>query len=370
MSWYVRRGEYEIGPLGEDALRALVGTGQVIHDTQLWREGLSHWTAASALPGVLGPRAAVLLAPSVAGAAPLELATPWRRYWARSVDLTVSSLLVGVLAAAIRPSLVPPLSAPAGGEWVILLFLLPLAFTMDAGIFWAMGNTPGKAIAGIRVLQEGGAHPLRALAYLGRNLGVYVFGLGLGLPLISLFTLVHGYRRAAAGEALIWDRLCGSRVYAHSAAEMRTWLTAGVYVIGATALFALGLSSQQNRSRYIPTRAPAVILQQELQQAANRVNASSPRMIDAMTRLDGAYAGPGSLFTYDYTLTNIRVSLLAPATLQTVRWRLSANVRQAVCAGSALQPMLRAGASVRFYYRDEIGQELALVSVSSADCGS
>lgn len=63
MKWYVRRGEREIGPLGEEALRALVGTGQITPDTQLWREGLPGWTEAAALPGVLGPRAA---APSAA----------------------------------------------------------------------------------------------------------------------------------------------------------------------------------------------------------------------------------------------------------------------------------------------------------------
>jgi hypothetical protein len=57
MVWYVRRGDREIGPLGDDALRALVGTGQVNPDTPVWREGLSGWTAAGTLPGLLGPRA-------------------------------------------------------------------------------------------------------------------------------------------------------------------------------------------------------------------------------------------------------------------------------------------------------------------------
>jgi len=389
MNWYVRRGEREIGPLGEGALRALVGTGQIAPETQLWREGLADWTAASALPDVLGPRAAVPFAPraqpaiavasdstlpaapaAVGGATSLDPATPWRRYWARSVDLTVSSLLVGVLLAAIRPGLLAQLNAPTGREWIILVLLLPFALAMDALVYWALGNTPGKAMAGIKVLQEGGARPPGALAYLGRNFGVYVFGLGLGLPLIGLLTLIYGYRRAAAGEIAMWDRLSGSRAYALSAAEARTWVTAGVYVAGVTALFAFALNAQLNRSRYTAGRAPAPVLQQELVQAANRVNAGSPRMIDRITRLDGAYAGPGSLFTYDYTVTNIRVSLLPDTTLQRLRWRLSANVRQAVCAGNDLKPMLRAGVIVRFYYRDQDGQELALVSLASADCSS
>jgi hypothetical protein len=91
-------------------------------------------------------------------------------------------------------------------------------------------------------------------------------------------------------------------------------------------------------------------------------------MIDNITRLDGAQAGPGTLFTYEYTLTNISASLLSPASLATLRRRLSADVRQTVCRGAALEPLLHIGAVIRFDYRDRDGQELTLASVSSADC--
>lgn len=408
MIWYVRRGEREIGPLGDDALRALVGTGQITRNTQLWREGLSGWTAAFALPGVLGPRAAAPLAPASLAPAPLapaslrpaslapasgpatamapdlihpqataaetgaaahEPATPWRRYWARYLDISISTFLVAVLISAFRPSLLSQLGAAAGEGWIVLLLLLPFALTMDTLIYWALGNTPGKAIAGIKVLDEAGRRPLSAPAHLGRNFGMYVFGLGLGLPLISLITMILGYRRAAAGELSTWDRSSGSRVYVLSGAELRTWLTAGVYLIGVTALIALGLHAEHNNSRYTAARTPAPILQQELTQAANSVNARVPRMIDRITRLDGAHAGPGSLFTYEYTLTNMRAAQLSPLTLQTLRWRLSAHVRQAVCRGTALQPMLRTGTTVRFHYRDQDGRDFEMVSVSRADCG-
>lgn len=219
MIWYVRRGECELGPLGEDALRALVGTGQVTADTPLWREGLAGWTAAGALPGVLGPKGAAAPAPSP--------------------------------RAGIRP------------------------------------------------------------------------------------------------------------VY---------WVTAGIVLAALAALLELRLYGRHDRTRYTIARAPVGTLQQELTQAANGVNASTPRMIDNITRLDGAQAGPGTLFTYEYSLTNISASLLSSAALATLRQRLSADVRQRVCSGVALQPLLRIGAVIRFDYRDRDGQELTLASVSSADC--
>lgn len=398
MSWYVRRGEHEIGPLGEDALRALVGTGRITPETPLWREGLSDWTAASELPGVLGPRASAPLQPagqpaafraseaalptsirpsgtpqaaassSPADETPREAATPWRRYWARAIDVTFSSFLAAVLASALRPSLLAGLNLAAGAGWIVLLILLPFAMAMDTLVYWALGNTPGKAIAGIKVLEEGGRRPLGTAAYLGRNFGMYVFGLGLGLPLVSLITQIWSYRRAAAAEAVIWDRFSGSRVHVLSGGESRTWATAGIYLFAMAALIAFGLHMQNNSSRYTAARSPAPILRQELTQAANSVNATVPRMIDRITRLDGARVGPGPLFTYDYTLTSMRATQLSLTALETLRWRLSAHVRQAVCRGTALKPMLSTGTTVRFHYRDQDGQDLAIVSVSSADC--
>lgn len=361
MSWYVRRGDREIGPLGEDALRALVGTGQITVDTQLRREGLSDWTAAFALPGILGPRAA---APT-----PYDTAPPWRRYWARSLDIIVGFGLASCLFGAIWSSLFARVNELTGHEWVVLLLLLPAALALDTLIYWGLGNTPGKAIAGIKVLAEGGRRPLSARAYLGRNFGVYVFGLGLGLPFITLVTLIYGYRRAAAGKESIWERFSGSRVYVLSGAALRTGVTAGSYLVVLGAVFALGQLEQHKEARYTATHATAPILRQELTQAANGVNASVPRMIDNITRLDGARAGPGPLFTYEYTLTNMRVSPLAPSALAMLRRRLSAHVRRAVCRGNALQPMLLLGVTVRFDYHDRDGRELAMASVSRADCG-
>ncbi|MGH8179876.1 MAG: RDD family protein [Steroidobacteraceae bacterium] len=391
MIWYMRRGEREIGPVGDDALRALVGTGQITPATRLWHEGLSGWTAALELPGVLGPRTATPFGPTTAGlqpsppiapappaatastssvdAAPLEPATPWRRYWARLIDLTVSMFLVAMMTGAIRPSLIGQLNTLVGARWVVLLLLLPFALVLDAGIYRVLGNTPGKAIAGIKALAQDGRRMLSAPAYLGRNFGVYLFGLGLGLPLVNLFTLVYGYRRAAAGELSTWDRICASRVFALSGGARRTWLAAGLYVLAVVAVLALGMHTQHRQSTYASTRAPAPILLQELTQAANGVNATAPKMIDRITRLDGAHVGPGSLFTYEYTLTNMRLHELSPVILATLRWRLSEHVRQAVCGGTALKPMLATGTTVRFHYRDRDGGDLVLVSVSSADCG-
>jgi hypothetical protein len=374
MIWYVRRGESELGPLGDDALRALVGTGQVTADTPLWREGLPAWTAAAALPGILGPGrvAARTPDPQVSGDvadASWEPASPWRRYWARCLDISVSAFIVAVLIGALSPPLLARSSLGAIRGWIMLLVLLPLSLIMDTVIYWALGNSPGKAIAGIKALEAGGRRRLSAPIHLRRNFGVYVLGLGLGLPLLSLIMLIWSYAGAAAARTSIWDRFSRSRVYALSGTGRRTWAAAGVYVLGTLGLFAFGLHQRQSDSRYTPARTPAPLLQQELTQAANSVNATAPRMVDHIVRIDGAHVGPGSLFTYDYTVTNLRVGLMSPATLGSFRSRLRGSVREEVCRESALDALLRSGAIVRFRYRDRDGKDLTTITVSSEDCG-
>jgi GYF domain 2 len=39
MDWYVQMGERQLGPLSEDALRAMAASGQIGPDTLLWRAG-------------------------------------------------------------------------------------------------------------------------------------------------------------------------------------------------------------------------------------------------------------------------------------------------------------------------------------------
>lgn len=387
MIWYARCGECEIGPLGEEAVRALVGTGRITADTPLWHEGLSAWTAAGALPGVLGPRAAAPLAPGLRAAAPpasfrsaasasrdgstpRELAPPWRRYWARSLDLLVGFGVASLLLGATWPGLFTRLNALTGQKWVVLLVLLPFALAVEALVYWALGSTPGKAIAGIKVLDEGGRRPLGLPAYVGRTCGVYVFGLGLGVPLVSLGTLIYSYRLAAAAKPAAWERLSGSRVHVLADAGPRTGITAGVYLLAVMTFVALGRHEKQNEARYSAARAVAPnILRQELTEAANSVNATAPRMIDSITRLDGARVGPGPLFTYEYTLTNMQLGALSAGALEKLRWRLSADVRQAVCRSTAVQPMLVTGTTVRFQYHDRDGLDLVRVSISRGDCG-
>lgn len=269
MMWYVRRGDREIGPLGEEALRALLGTGQIATNTQLWREDLSGWTEALTLAGVLGARATAALV-----AAPTASLTP------TCLDAPASALT----PASSPPSVSSPTPAPS-----------PV-------------SAPSAAV-------------------------------------------VDDSNQATSGS------------------RIRTWVTAGVCLLEVAALIALGVHEWRSQPGYAATRTATTGLRQELAQDAERVNAVGPRMVDSDTILDDAQAGPGTLFTYEYTLTSISVDMLPATRLETLRWRLSQHVRQAVCDGSGLQAILREGVTIRFHYRDRDEQDLTTVDVASGDCG-
>lgn len=67
------------------------------------------------------------------------------------------------------------------------------------------GTTPGKALSKIRLRCENGSRLSYSQA-LKRSFSVAVKGLGLGLPLISLFTLLNSYNDLTKKGKTSWDR--------------------------------------------------------------------------------------------------------------------------------------------------------------------
>ncbi len=169
--------------------------------------------------------------PLSGSAEPQVPATPWPRYWARSLDIIVSTLLLSIPVGLLVPGMLDaggPFDGMVGGllyEWL----LLPLVFLFDAGIYALCGNTFGKWLAGLRVLDADGGRASRA-AYLRRNFGVYVFGLGTGFPVLVLVCLVRSYSAASAGERLRWDERNDTQCVAPFATPVRLWLAAAPVV--------------------------------------------------------------------------------------------------------------------------------------------
>ncbi len=103
---------------------------------------------------------------------------------------------------------------------------------LDALIYKAAGNTPGKAILGLKVTTLNG-QPLSLGQYLGRNLSLWVSGLAFGLPLINLFTLANQSSRLGKGKQASYDEPTGYRVHAKPSG----WIRITIFSLAFISLF-------------------------------------------------------------------------------------------------------------------------------------
>ena len=253
MWWYARMDE-RVGPVDTDALKTCLQAGVIDADSLVWKEGFAEWAPIrdvdeltpllrSVPPPLPGPAAqSVRPAPvamsdideaalppasgatrereSTAGATTpaADVTAPrtgrWRRYWARMFDIWWESILVtGVLLAVLVAW------SPAGGKvpgdylspYVLGVAVLPLALLLDVAVFGVFGNTPGKALLGLHVTDEQGS-ALRTGQYFGRNVGVWMSGLCLGLPLASFFSLVYQAHNVGKTGHTSYDEATGYQV--------------------------------------------------------------------------------------------------------------------------------------------------------------
>lgn len=68
-NWYYARGTERVGPLTLEQLRALVASGQLRREDNVWADGMPQWTPAGSRPELFGPAGTTGVAP-VAGTPP------------------------------------------------------------------------------------------------------------------------------------------------------------------------------------------------------------------------------------------------------------------------------------------------------------
>lgn len=137
----------------------------------------------------------------------LPPAGAWRRFLARLFDLSWQLILLGA-AVGVGMAFV----APGALAWVqstsanILLgaILMLLGLLLDAVLLARYGTTPGKRLLGVRVLTVA-AQRLSLRAAVARNMGVWVAGLALALPLLNLIAIGRQGWRVAQGRTASYD---------------------------------------------------------------------------------------------------------------------------------------------------------------------
>jgi len=125
-------------------------------------------------------------------------AHPWTRYWARYIDIIAFSLVFGIFLAIFKPSVLESSSA-----FLTILILFVWIF-VESALLSTCGTTPGKWL--LKINLSGRSGRLDFSSALNRSFAVWLKGLGLGIPIVSLFTLVSSYNHLNREGVTTWDK--------------------------------------------------------------------------------------------------------------------------------------------------------------------
>lgn len=180
--------------------------------TLVWHEGRDNWKPLSefeALANLLHS-----MPPDLPPSEPahqvlsLPLATPWRRFSARHIDMFLLYLPVTFGGSIVLRQYVPSFAdwiQQSASEMLWAIFTFPVALLVEAMIFGVVGTTPGKALLGVKVNTIRGERPSFS-AYARRLAGVYRHGLAAAIPLVHLFAMSHQYGRLKRGQVAEYDQ--------------------------------------------------------------------------------------------------------------------------------------------------------------------
>lgn len=148
--------------------------------------------------------------PSVAGSY-AQGAHPWRRYFARMLDNMLNTftffIVLMLILAFTRPELFNALVTwlESIHRIVDIMLTVFIGTVVNAVLLSATGSTLGKWIFGIRVREADGRRVgfMRAIQ---REARVWMRGLGFGIPIVSLITLVRAYNQVNDFKQTTWDK--------------------------------------------------------------------------------------------------------------------------------------------------------------------
>jgi uncharacterized RDD family membrane protein YckC len=248
--WYFVRDGERVGPRAREELVDLFAEDAIPADTLVWAPGMEAWTPAIDTrefaylrtpqppipyrPRVVEPRDDAAEAPVLAPAArPSAGLHPWRRWFARFLDMMLFGIVFALVTESVSPGTLLSLEPV-----VVSLFLFLGWQPAEAMLISLTASTPAKRLMGIRVTRADGSR-LAFGAALQRSLRVWIFGMGLGLPIVFIVAQVLAYMRLSGTGATSWDEALEVRV-SHAELSPARWAVIAVLGAAFAAMVMLG----------------------------------------------------------------------------------------------------------------------------------
>lgn len=242
--YFYSNGQEKNGPFSFEELK----NEEINPDTLIWHEGLTDWTAAKYILELeeilqLSPPPLNISDTTISSESNSEITEidntqnqnieklkvknkweiesinnnyPWRRFFARTVDLLTSGLLIFMIFSYVFGMTFPDsvdsyikfIENPIGASVALYLLWIPT----EALFLFIIGTTPAKWLFGIHV-KSGDGENLSFFQSLSRAFQVYISGEGLAIPIITLFSRISCYRSLRANGKMSWDSSVGSNIY-------------------------------------------------------------------------------------------------------------------------------------------------------------
>lgn len=194
-----------------------------------------------------------------------QMLNRWPRAFARFLDLSWEMTLVVIAAVVVfGEKLAGALNIASPGFYLLLLASLPVALLLDALIAGTLGNTPAKAIIGVKATTARGER-LGLGKHLRRNFGVWTDGLAIGFLPVSIFSMLKQYKRVSGRREAFYDERLHVRVRSGKMPALRVLLALVALLalffvlLGGSSLLNSTTSEQQSANESDKTVATATV---------------------------------------------------------------------------------------------------------------
>lgn len=273
---------------------------------------------------------------------------PWSRFIARYIDIYVFGILVGIFSLFFYPQL---LSDNQFKDGLIVFFLWCI---VEPIFLCAFGTTLGKLIFKIKISNTDGKK-LKLINVYKRSFGVWIVGLGFGLPIISLFTLIAAQSKLNRTGTTFWDE--NEFTVTHGEVGYLRKAIAFLIIISV-----LSLSIYSKSHEYYQK----AINSSPLQYAAEieKENKKLPTMIDADTELYKINFSDNTL-NYYFKLINTDANNVNKSYIHDYARN---NILKEACNKSNPDPSLTNGYNLLYNYEDKNGVLVTKILIKPSDC--
>jgi len=217
--WYYLRDGKSLGPFTKDQLTQMVFENAISKETLIWNASQNEqWKQLAEvfdlkveLPPPL-PISSEVQKSSDKKKIDTQLTPhPWRRYFARMLDCTVNGVVAGAALGLIGYAVMPieanqffTYIADPKHKFADIFFTYLIVPFPNAAFIGFTGSSIGKWCFGVKVVDQAD----RAIGYpkaLKRELLVWLYGLGLGIPILSFIAMLLQKSQLEKNKVTQWD---------------------------------------------------------------------------------------------------------------------------------------------------------------------